>query len=378
METPLLSNKSRTSLQTLKLFDSQFEKTSERLATGLKVNRALDGPTAFFTARSLSNRAGDLNRVLDSIGTNLSTVKAAEVGIRALESLVQVAQSIVASAANLPAARPTATGSVDVASQTDLTALAGVSDGDQFSVQVGSGAAVTVTISSGDTPDALLTQLNAIGNVSATFTSSGELQIATTNGEELTLTEVTGTPLAGLGISAGTFELASSISPERASKASQFNAVLTQINQIAGDSSFLGVNLLAGDSPVIRFNEDGTSSLPLSGSLSTATGLGIAQAANGFATDADIAAASADLNAALGSLRDFSSRLSTEFSIASTRQDFTTKLRNVLQSGADGLTLADPNEEGAALLALQTRKSFAQVGFSIVQNSENGVLRLFA
>ena len=118
--------------------------------------------------------------------------------------------------------------------------------------------------------------------------------------------------------------------------------------------------------------------MTLSGSLSTATGLGIAQAANGFATDADIAAASADLNAALGSLRDFSSRLSTEFSIASTRQDFTTKLRNVLQSGADGLTLADPNEEGAALLALQTSKSFAQVGFSIVQNSENGVLRLFA
>ena len=119
----------------------------------------------------------------------------------------------MSSAASLPAANPTATGSVDVKAQTDVTALAGVSDGDQFTVQAGSTPAVTITVNSGDTPDALLAQINAVDNVEASFTSSGQLQIATTNGEDLTLTESTSTPLSGLGITAGTFDQASATSP---------------------------------------------------------------------------------------------------------------------------------------------------------------------
>jgi len=378
MENSFLSKSARTSVQILKNFDTQFRKTSERLATGLKVNRASDNPVAFFTAKSLSQRAGDLNRVLDSATTTLGSVRTAEVGIRSLERLVQVAQSIVSTASSLPIGNPTATGSVNVSAVSDVTALAGVSDGDQFTVQAGSDAAVTITVNSGDTPDQLLAQINDVDNVSASFTSAGELQISTTNGENLTLTEASGTPLSGLGITAGTFNQTSVNSPERAALAAAFDEVRTQINQLAADSSFLGVNLLTGDSPILNFNESGTSSLTLSGVNASASGLGIASAANGFQSNSDVSAASIQLRSATGALRGFSSQLSTELSVANIRDEFTRNIQDTLETGAANLTLSDPNEEGANLLALDTRTSLAAASFSIVQKSESNILRLFS
>ncbi len=378
MEISFLSSDTRKGVQTLRKIDTLFGKTSQRLATGLKVNSARDNPTAFFTAKALSDRAGDLNRVLDAVGTKLATVRAAEVGVRALEKLVQVAQGIVRSAAALPAPDPTATGNVNVAAQADVTALAGVSDGDRFSVQAGSGAAVTITVNAGDTPDQLLAQLNAIENVEASFTGGGELQITSANGEDLTLTEVTGAPLSGLGITAGAFDSSTGVSPARAARAAEFDAVLAQIDQLAADASFLGTNLLKGDSPVISFNESGSSSLTLSGLNASASGLGLARAANSFGSNADVSAAGADLKGALGSLRGFSSGLSSKLAVAETREGFTRELTDVLRTGAANLTLADPNEEGANLLALQTRSSLASVSFSLTQRSESSILRLFS
>jgi len=378
MEGLFLSSSARTGVQTLKEFNIQLSKTSERLATGLKVNRASDNPIAFFTAKSLNQRAGDLNRVLDLVGTTLGSVRTAEAGIRSLERLIQVAQSIVETASSLPLANPTATGSVNVSAQSDVTALTGVSDGDQFSVQAGSEAAVTITISGGDTPDQLLAQINAVDNVTASFTSAGELQISTTNSENLTLTEVTGTPLSGLGITAGAFDQTSASSPERAALAVAFDELRTQINQLAADSSFLGINLLTGSSPILNFNENGTSLLMLSGVDATASGLGISASANGFQSNSNISAARGELRGAVDTLRSFSSRLSVELSVANTRSNFTAKLIDTLQTGAAKLTLADPNEEGANLLALQTRTSLAAASFSIVQRSENSILRLFS
>jgi len=378
MESTFLSSGARQSIGSLKRFDALFRATSERLATGLKVNRASDNPISFFTAKSLNDRAGDLNRLVDSVGTKLGAVQAAEVGIKALARLVQVAEAVVESAALVPAPRPTATGSVDVSGEASVTDLAGVSGGDQFSVQVGASAAVTVTVSNGDTPDQLLAKINAVENVQASFTTTGELQIETTNGQDLTLTEVTNTPLAGLGLTAGTFDASSSTSAGRAALATEFDGVLTQINQLAADASFAGVNLLAGDSPVLQFNVSGSSSLRLTGANADAAGLGISPSANGFQSDANIAAARSELKNGLGALRGVSARLATELSVAKTRTDFTKGLRNVLRSGADRLTLSDPNEEGANLLALQTRTTLAAESFSITQRAESNILRLFS
>ena len=69
--------------------------TQERLATGLKVNSALDDPTAFFTSASLESRAGDLNRLLDAVDLSVQTLKAADDGISSILHLVDAATATV-------------------------------------------------------------------------------------------------------------------------------------------------------------------------------------------------------------------------------------------------------------------------------------------
>ena len=68
--------------------------TQNQLATGQKVNSALDNPTNYFTAQSLNNRAGDINNLLDSIGNGVQVLQAANTGITSLQSLISSAQSI--------------------------------------------------------------------------------------------------------------------------------------------------------------------------------------------------------------------------------------------------------------------------------------------
>lgn len=372
MESFLLSAAARQGVLQLQNIGQLIGATEARIATGLKVARPTDNPSAFFTASSFRARAGDLNRVLDDIGTKLETLKAADAALTAITSLVQTAVSDLDTALASPEPNPTATGNIIVSSLSDVTDLAGVADGDQFDVQVGAAGAVTITVNTGDTPTDLL---NKIDNVQASFTSSGTVQIATTNGEDLTLSEVAGTPLSGLGIGAGTLDAASAVSPARAAKAAEFDAIRTQISQLADDASFLGINLLGGDNAKINFNE--TSSLTLAGTAGDASGLGIAGAANNFSSASDISAARSDLTGALNSLRSFSSSLSTGLAVADIRSDFTASLKNTLVAGADRLTLADLNEEGANLRTLQTRSGLAAASFSIVQRSESNVLRLF-
>src|SRR5918994_2455356 len=68
--------------------------TQNRLATGNKVNSALDNPTNFFTAQGLNNRASDINNLLDSIGNGVQVLQAANTGITSLQKLVDTAKSI--------------------------------------------------------------------------------------------------------------------------------------------------------------------------------------------------------------------------------------------------------------------------------------------
>ena len=68
--------------------------TQNRLATGNKVNSALDNPTSFFTAQSLNNRASDISNLLDGIGNGVQVLQAANTGITSLQKLVDTAKSI--------------------------------------------------------------------------------------------------------------------------------------------------------------------------------------------------------------------------------------------------------------------------------------------
>ncbi len=68
--------------------------TQNRLATGKKVNSALDNPTNFFTASALDARAGDINNLLDGIGNGVQVLQAANTGITSLQKLVDTAKSL--------------------------------------------------------------------------------------------------------------------------------------------------------------------------------------------------------------------------------------------------------------------------------------------
>ncbi|MPY74093.1 MAG: flagellin [Alphaproteobacteria bacterium] len=168
---------------------------------------------------------------------------------------------------------------------------------------------------------------------------------------------------------------------EKLSLASQFNALLTQIDDLANDSSFNGTNLIQGtpDTLTVEFNEDGTSDLTITGLDSTtgATGLNIAAAAGDFAAANDIDTALSQINAALTELRTNAATLGSNSSVLQTRLSFTADLVNTLDTGAGKLTLADLNEESANLLALQTRQQLGINSLSLASQSERSILALF-
>ena len=270
MSDIVLSSGVRSNLLQLQQTSDLISTTQTKLATGKRVNSALDNPINFFTAQSLSIRANDLNGLLDTMSTGINTIQAANNGITAITKLVQSAQSLISQA------------------------------------------------------------------------------------------QQTSDPTV------------------RASLSTQFDAIRTQIDQLAGDSGINGVNLLGGNDLTITLNETGTSTVVVSGVDDTTSGdLAITGAANNWAGAADIAAAGADLTAALVTLRSQSQALSSNLQTVQVRQDFTKAMINTLNTGADNLTLADSNEEGANLLALQTRQQLSTTALSLAAQADQNVLKLF-
>src|SRR5215467_13263725 len=90
----VLSASVRQNLLALQSTASLLAKTQNNLATGNKVNTALDNPTEFFTAQALNNRAGDIANLLDGIGNGVQVLQAANTGLTSLQNLVASAQSI--------------------------------------------------------------------------------------------------------------------------------------------------------------------------------------------------------------------------------------------------------------------------------------------
>jgi flagellin-like hook-associated protein FlgL len=90
----VLSSSVRQNLLSLQSTADLLATTQNRLATGKKVNTALDNPTNFFTAQSLDSRAGDINNLLDGIGNGVQVLQAANTGITSLQKLVDTAKSL--------------------------------------------------------------------------------------------------------------------------------------------------------------------------------------------------------------------------------------------------------------------------------------------
>jgi flagellin-like hook-associated protein FlgL len=258
----------RGNLVNLQLISALQARTTQRLASGKRVNTAVDDPAAYFAAQANTSRANDLAARKDAMGEALQAVTAASQGIDSITTLIQQAKGLTAAARS--------------ANATDRSTLA-----------------------------------------------------------------------------------------------DQFDALMTQIDNIAGDASYKGTNFLASDSLTVDFNEGGTSSLTITGFDATSTGLGIGAAANAWVANTDVDAAVADLDAALNTLRANGKTMASNSGVITARQNFTTNLINTLTTGADNLTAADPNEESANMLALQTRQQLGIVALQLSSQAQQSIMRLF-
>ncbi len=97
-----LTSATRANLLSLQNTTSLIDRTQERLATGLKVNNAIDDALAFFKARNLNSRARDLSTIKDQIANGISTIKAAIQGLESMESLIKQMKALAQSAISAP------------------------------------------------------------------------------------------------------------------------------------------------------------------------------------------------------------------------------------------------------------------------------------
>jgi len=89
-----LTSGMRSNLLSLQSTVKLLDRTQERLATGKKVNSALDNPTNFFTAQSHTSRANDLLSFKDAISEAIQTVKAADAAITGIKTLIESAKAL--------------------------------------------------------------------------------------------------------------------------------------------------------------------------------------------------------------------------------------------------------------------------------------------
>src|SRR3978361_1469686 len=98
MSDIVLTSGVRSNLLQLQKTAELITNTQTKLATGKRVNSALDNPINFFTAQGLSNRASDLGNLLDSMSSGISTIQAGNNGITSITKLVQYAQALISQA----------------------------------------------------------------------------------------------------------------------------------------------------------------------------------------------------------------------------------------------------------------------------------------
>ena len=391
MADVVLSGAIRSNLLSMQNTAKMLDETQLRLATGLRVRSAIDSPTSFFTAQGLNNRASDLNNLLDAMGQATKTLEAADQGIKSILKLVESMKAVANQALETKIKATVITGNQSGAltAGVALAGLGALSAGHTISITVGD-VTETVTIGAGSTQVATVQDLIDWANntfdgdepLTATLTDDGKLEFSATNGRDLAITASdAGTPVSLASLLGSRTSSTEGVNRDKYER--DFNNLREQIEQLASDASYKGVNLLKGDLLSVFFNPDQTSQLDIQGVNLTPDGLlNIGAVANesgnhGFQTDADIKSFIDTLNAATNVLRQQASTFGANLGVVQIRQDFTASLVNTLESGASQLTVADTNEEGAKMLALQTRQQLGTTALSLANQAEQGVLRLF-
>ena len=221
-----------------------------QLATGKRVNTALDDPTNFFWRTPFKTNINTLNSLLDTINLGQRTIEAANNGITSLTSLLQTAQgSLNQALASAPTTSVLTGTAVNLTATTTFLSL-GFANTDVITVNDGTTNTTTFTAASTQTVQALLNFINAGGNTTnnrlrAEIFGDGRVLIeGTTAAASVTITtnSVTTTAIQNLGFNAtasnGTINntaAAGTLNTTRQALAAQFDALRTQIDQLAVD-----------------------------------------------------------------------------------------------------------------------------------------------
>lgn len=409
MSNITLSSAVRANLTQLQNIARLTDVTQERLSTGRDVNSALDDPRNFFTSRSLSTRASDLSGLLDSMSTAINTVQAADRAIDNITKLVDAASATTEQALQEGAsyeqkltgtAITAETGTVGTDKEkvaasliTQLNGGTSLAVGDTVEVAHNDGTTnetYTFTVGADSTVQDLVDGINASGVANARVTDDGELEV-TTDQDGTTAVTVDATTAANstalggfvddtatnLVESAGT-----GIDADRAKALkAQFDELRTQIDSLVSDADYNGKNLLQDADLKVVFNEEvgaKQSSLNIEGVDFDATSLGVPTNAQvDFESSASLEDAFNSLKEVKKTLQNQQQQFGADLSIVQIRKDFTQSMVETLQKGADELVLADPNEQGANMLALQTRQQLASTSLGLANQADQAVLRLF-
>ena len=338
----------RTSVLALKNNSALFDRTTERLATGKKVNRALDNPTNYFAAVNLTDKSAGLESRMDGISQSVASIKAADTGITGLRSLLKQLKGTV----------DTALTQTSFKSRRDL--------GEQFNQIMGQ----MITMAKDST-------YNGIN-----FLQGSEVQTVqfADSFNESTL-KVRGFNISGNGNS-GTLDTNS----ELASSAQKGDKVYLSIaSRASAASSETAASLSSLASSATTGNESYAFTFDINKKEAIGIkGYGIDSAeANGHEIDwgrasyvDDLKGVIEDIEAMENVLKNQASLLANNLSTMTIREDFTNKLIDIYNEGADDLTAADLNEEGANLLALQTSGSLATQSLSLSSQNHQSVLQL--
>jgi flagellin-like hook-associated protein FlgL len=375
----------RNNLVSLQSTVNLLDRTQSRLSSGKKVNSALDNPINYFAAQSHMSRASDISAYKDNMSEAIQTIQSANNGITSIKSLIETARGLGQAALNASG------NSVGFTLTAALSGAVITVGGTAFSA-VNTGAATSTTFNVQDADGAALTVDEIVSNLAAKINqhvetgAEGDIK-AVVNGNRITLTSISTTSaITSTAVVAGSgLTIDSKVTSERASYASQYESIMTQIDSLAGTGGYKGNNLLTNDTLSVGF-EGGSISVKgfnayVSDMKVNTTGAAKATLTGSdtvkWAITSDIKFDINNLDKGVQKLKEESSKLSSALSVINIQQDFSTAKINVLTKGADNLTAADSNEEGANMLMLQTRQSLSTTALSLSAQAAQSVLKLF-
>lgn len=380
-----ISSAARSALGALSSVQTEINAVQTRLATGKRVSRPTDNPTAYFLAAGLNSRANSISALMSDITSTQNAISAANNGITAIKALLASAQTIANQALQSPQSLVTVTGSNTSAmsTSTQIASTAGSATrfraGDTVTVSDGTTTA-TYTAVNGDTVQTFLNAINGTSGlqVTASLNSSGQIKLSATSNVNVTVggtVNGTGTIPSVLSLVVGATN--HTTNTVRSGLATQFDSLLSQIDQAAEDAGFNGVNFLTGSTASVTLNETGTSTLTITGSQATSSALSVSSAANSWQLDTNINTALSAISSALTSLQGISASIGSMATVMQTRVDFNKAMVDTLNASAEELTVNDANEDSAVLLALQTRQQIAATALSMTRGADTAALRLF-